>query len=132
MDGAVRGLSTSRTGPRQGRRLGSLSTARRGDQIAACLEELEHEYVTAVDGEGKPRFPPVVFERARAKPNRIAAKMNRPPKQKARPLAQLRAWWKTGAILISGAAVDVVDSLLWRARAAAVATQPLIRLPISP
>ncbi|MFF4827238.1 hypothetical protein [Streptomyces sp. NPDC001312] len=64
MDGPVRGLTTSRTGPRQGRRLGSLSTARRGDQIAACLEELEHGYVTVVDGDGKPRFLPVVSERA--------------------------------------------------------------------
>ncbi|MFB7115324.1 hypothetical protein [Streptomyces sp. NPDC056190] len=58
-----------------------MSTARRGDQIAACLEELEHQYVTVVDGDGdgKPRFLPVVFERARAKLNRIVAKMNRPP-----------------------------------------------------
>ncbi|WP_189135725.1 MobF family relaxase [Wenjunlia tyrosinilytica] len=94
-------------------------TARRSEQIAACLEELEHEYVTAVDGDGKPRFLPVVSERARAKLNRIAAKMTRPPKQRARPLAQLRAWWKASAILNFG--VELIDSLLERARAAAAA-----------
>ncbi|MFB6960886.1 hypothetical protein ACFCYB_28715, partial [Streptomyces sp. NPDC056309] len=65
----------------------------------------------------------MVFERARAELNRIAAKTNRPPKQKAPPLTRLHAWWKTGAILISGAAVDVIDSLLERAGAAAVAIQ---------
>lgn len=54
-------------------------TSRRSDQIAACLAELEHEYVTAVD-DGEPTFLPVVSERARAKPNQIAAKMTRPPK----------------------------------------------------
>ncbi|WP_285440119.1 MobF family relaxase [Streptomyces sp. ISL-24] len=96
-------------------------TARRSDQIAACLEELEHEYVTAVDDDGTPRFLPVVSERARAKLNRIAAKMTRPPKQKARPLAQLRAWWKASAILTSGVAAGVINSLLEYARAAAAA-----------
>ncbi|MEV5009198.1 MobF family relaxase [Streptomyces sp. NPDC056159] len=96
-------------------------TARRSDQIAACLEDLEHEYVTAVDDDGTPRFLPVVSERARAKLNRIAARKTRPPKQKARPLAQLRAWWKASAILSSGVAVEVINSLLERARAAAVA-----------
>ncbi|MFI6730194.1 hypothetical protein NRF20_45920 [Streptomyces sp. R-74717] len=94
-------------------------TARRGEQIAACPEALEYEYVTAVDGEGKPRFLPVVSERARAKLNRGAALKTRPPKQKARPLARLRAWWKASAILISGVALDVIESLLKRARAAA-------------
>ncbi|MCP9946800.1 relaxase domain-containing protein [Streptomyces somaliensis] len=54
-------------------------TARRSDQIAACLAELEHEYVTAVDDDGEPRFLPVVFERARAKMNQIAARKTRPP-----------------------------------------------------
>ncbi|MFI1293333.1 MobF family relaxase [Streptomyces sp. NPDC020792] len=96
-------------------------TSRRGDQIAACLADLEHEYVTAVDGDGELRFLPVVSERARAKLNRMAAKMTRPPKQKARPLAQLRAWWKASAILTSGVAADVINSLLEHARAAAAA-----------
>ncbi|MFJ4329090.1 MobF family relaxase [Streptomyces tricolor] len=95
--------------------------ARRSDQIAACRAELEHEYVTAVDDDGEPRFLPVVSERARAKLNRMAAKMTRPPKQKARPLAQLRAWWKVSAILTSGVAADVINSLLQHARAAAAA-----------
>ncbi|GGP32426.1 hypothetical protein GCM10018980_68420 [Streptomyces capoamus] len=49
-------------------------TSRRSDQIAACLAELEHEYVTAVDDDGELRFLPVVSERARAKLNRMAAR----------------------------------------------------------
>ncbi|MFF5426402.1 MULTISPECIES: hypothetical protein [unclassified Streptomyces] len=65
-------------------------TARRGDQIAACLAEPEHEYVTAVDDDGEPLFLPVVSERARAKMNQITARKSRPPKQKTRPLARLR------------------------------------------
>ncbi|MFE7652227.1 relaxase domain-containing protein [Streptomyces bottropensis] len=48
-------------------------TARRSDQIAACLAELEHEYVTAVDDDGELKFLPVVSERARAKLNGMAA-----------------------------------------------------------
>jgi conjugative relaxase-like TrwC/TraI family protein len=96
-------------------------TARRSDQIAACLTELEHEYVTAVDDDGEPLFLPVVSERARAKLNAIAARKTRPPKQSARPLAQLRAWWKASAILTSGVAADVITSLLEYARAAAAA-----------
>ncbi|MFJ9472522.1 MobF family relaxase [Streptomyces caniferus] len=96
-------------------------TSRRGEQIDACRQELEREYVTAVDDEGNPKFLPVVSERARAKLNRIAAKMTRPSKQKARPLAQLRAWWKASAILTSGVAADVINSLLEYARAAASA-----------
>ena len=95
-------------------------TSRRSDQIAACLTELEHEYVTAVD-DGEPLFLPVVSERARAKMNQIAARKTRPPKQSARPLAQLRAWWKASAILTSGVAADVITSLLEHARAAAAA-----------
>ncbi|MFI9429215.1 relaxase domain-containing protein, partial [Streptomyces achromogenes] len=87
-------------------------TARRSDQIAACLAEPEHEDVTAVDDDGEPRFLPVVSERARAKLNQIAARTTRPSKQSARPLAQLRAWWKASAIL---------TSFLEHARAAAVA-----------
>ncbi|MEU5825715.1 relaxase domain-containing protein [Streptomyces sp. NPDC047803] len=59
----------------------------RSDQIAACLTELEHEYVTAVDDAGELRFLPVVSERARAKLNQIAARKTRPRKQPARPLA---------------------------------------------
>ncbi|WP_146228961.1 MobF family relaxase [Streptomyces sp. NWU339] len=94
-------------------------TARRSDQIAACRQDLEHEYVTSVDDDGEPRFLPVVSERARAKLNRIAARKTRPAKQRTRPLAQLRVWWKTSAILTSGVAVDVINSLLERARAAA-------------
>ncbi|MGW1007726.1 MobF family relaxase [Streptomyces sp. NPDC002520] len=96
-------------------------TSRRSDQIAACLEDLEHEYVTAVDDDGELKFLPVVSERARAKLNQIAARKTRPPKQKTRPLAQLRAWWKTSAILTSGVAADVITSLLEYARAAAAA-----------
>ncbi|WP_327242272.1 hypothetical protein [Streptomyces sp. NBC_01320] len=46
--------------------------------------------------------------------------MTRPPKkQKARPLAQLRADWKKSAIDTSGVAVDIIESLLEHARAAA-------------
>ncbi|MGW2426167.1 hypothetical protein ACWC0C_44395 [Streptomyces sp. NPDC001709] len=78
-------------------------------------------YVTAVDEDGEPKSLPVVSERARAKLNGIAAKMTRLPKQKARPLAQLRAWWKASAILTSGVAVDVINSFHEYARAAAVA-----------
>ncbi|WP_256919263.1 MobF family relaxase [Streptomyces hilarionis] len=96
-------------------------TSRRSDQIAACLEDLEHEYVTAVDDDSELKFLPVVSERARAKLNGIAAKMTRPPKQKARPLAQLRREWKESAIRTSKVAVDVINSLLEYARAAAAA-----------
>ncbi|MGW2515179.1 relaxase domain-containing protein [Streptomyces scopuliridis] len=96
-------------------------TSRRSDQIAACLSELEHEYVTAVDDDGELKFLPVVSERARAKLNQMAARKTRPPKQKALPLAQLRAWRKTSAILTSGVAADVITSLLEYARAAAAA-----------
>ncbi|MEE1807611.1 hypothetical protein [Streptomyces sp. BE133] len=45
---------------------------------------------------------PVVSERACTKLNRIAACKTRPPKQRARPLVQLRTWWKASAILSSG------------------------------
>ncbi|MEV7659605.1 MobF family relaxase [Streptomyces anulatus] len=95
-------------------------TARRSDQIATCLAELEHEYVTAVDDDGEPRFLPVVSERARAKLNQIAARKTRPPKKgMARSLVQLRADWKQSAILTSGVPADVISSLLEYARAAA-------------
>ncbi|MFC9625808.1 MobF family relaxase [Streptomyces sp. NPDC056930] len=96
-------------------------TASRGEQIAACLEDLEHEYVTAVDDDGNLKFAPEVSEQARAKLNQIAAKVTRPPKQQARPLAQLRERWKASAVLSSGVAVDVINSLLEHARAAAAA-----------
>ncbi|MEU1519013.1 MobF family relaxase [Streptomyces sp. NPDC005811] len=96
-------------------------TSRRSDQIAACRADLEHEYVTAVDDDGNLKFAPEVSEQARAKLNRMAARMTRPPKQQTRPLAQLRAWWKTSAILTSGVTVDAIDSLLERARATAAA-----------
>lgn len=96
-------------------------TSRRSDQIAACMEDLEHEYVTAVKDDGTLKFLPVVSETARAKLNQIAARKTRPPKQKTRPLAQLRAWWKASAILTSGVAADVITSLLEYARAAAAA-----------
>ncbi|ALO91298.1 TraA-like protein [Streptomyces hygroscopicus subsp. limoneus] len=94
-------------------------TSRRSDQIAACLAELGHEYVTAVDDDGEPRFLPVISERARAKLNGIAAKMTRPPKQKARPLTQLRREWKQSAIRTSKAAIVIINSLVEHARAAA-------------
>ncbi|WP_405434507.1 MobF family relaxase [Streptomyces anulatus] len=97
-------------------------TARRSNQIATCLAELEHEYVTAVDDIGEPKFLPVVSKRARAKLERIAARKTRPPKkEKARSLAQLRADWKQSAILTSGVAASVIHYLLEHARAAAAA-----------
>jgi conjugative relaxase-like TrwC/TraI family protein len=98
-------------------------TSRRSDQIAACLAELEHEYVTAVDDDGELKFLPVVSERARAKMNQIAARKTRPPKRKTRPLAQLRKEWKESAIRTSKVAADVINSLLEHARAAAAAIQ---------
>ncbi|WP_326594506.1 MobF family relaxase [Streptomyces sp. NBC_01803] len=101
-------------------------TSRRSDQIAACLTELEHEYVTAVDDDGEPRFLPVVSEWARARLNQMAARKTRPPKQTARPLAQLRERWKASAILTSGVAVGVINSLLEYARAAAAAIRARI------
>ncbi|WP_435240253.1 MobF family relaxase [Streptomyces sp. YPW6] len=97
-------------------------TAQRSDQIASCLSELEHEYVTAVDDDGEPKFLPVVSERARAKLIQIAARKTRPPKKgRARSLAQLRADWKASAIRTSGVPADVITFLLEYARAAAAA-----------
>jgi hypothetical protein len=96
-------------------------TSAGSDQIAACLEDLEHEYVTAVDDNGELKFLPVVSERARAKLNQMAARKTRPPKQKTQPLAQLRKEWKDSAIRTSKVAVDVINSLLEHARAAAAA-----------
>ncbi|MDJ1645212.1 MobF family relaxase [Streptomyces pakalii] len=97
-------------------------TALRSDQIATCLSELEHEYVTAVDDDGEPKYLPVVSERARTKLNTIAARKTRPRKKgKARSLGQLRADWKASAIRTSGVPADVISSLLAYARAAAAA-----------
>lgn len=45
--------------------------------------------MTADGGDGEQQFLPVISGRASAKLNRIAAKMTRPPKQKARPSAKL-------------------------------------------
>ncbi|TDU67054.1 MobF family relaxase [Streptomyces sp. KS 21] len=94
-------------------------TAIRGEQIAACLTDLEHEYVTAVDDDGELKYLPAVSERARVELMRIAAHKTRPPKPKARSLTQLRADWKQSAIDTSKVAADIIDSLLERARAAA-------------
>ncbi len=96
-------------------------TAKRGEQIAACLTVLETEYVTAVDDDGELKYLPAVSERARVELMRMAAHKTRPPKQKARPLAQLRADWKQSAIDTSKVAADVINSLLKVARAAAFA-----------
>lgn len=96
-------------------------TARRGEQIAACLKELETEYVTAVD-DGELKYLPAVSERARVQLNKMAARKTRPPKkQKTRSLAQLRADWKQSAIDTSTVAADIINSLLAHARAAAAA-----------
>ncbi|MFB8351516.1 MobF family relaxase [Streptomyces niveus] len=96
-------------------------TARRGEQIAACLKELETEYVTAVGDDGELKYLPAVSERARVHLNKMAAHKTRPPKKKARSLAQLRADWKQSAIDTSKVAADIINSLLERARAAAAA-----------
>ncbi|MFE3249822.1 MobF family relaxase [Streptomyces sp. NPDC059209] len=97
-------------------------TARRGEQIAACLKELETEYVSAVGDDGELTFLPAVSERARVQLNKMAAHKTRPPKrQKTRSLAQLRADWKQSAIDTSKVAADIINSLLERAHAAAAA-----------
>ncbi|MFK0045917.1 relaxase domain-containing protein [Streptomyces sp. NPDC090741] len=101
-------------------------TARRGEQIEACREDLEREYVTAVDDNGEPKFLPVVSERARTKLNQMAGRKTCPPKRKTQPLAQLRVWWKTNAILNSGVKASIIDSLLEHARAAAMAIRARI------
>ncbi|MFI2215169.1 MobF family relaxase [Streptomyces sp. NPDC020141] len=94
-------------------------TARRSDQIAACLADLEYQYVTAVDDQGNPKFAPRVSERARAKLNKMAARQTRPPKRKkARSLARLREIWRKSAIRTFGP--ELIDSLLARAAAAAI------------
>ncbi|MFF5638278.1 MobF family relaxase [Streptomyces sp. NPDC012825] len=95
--------------------------SQRGREIDLCRQELEHEYVTAVDEDGNLKFAPVVSEQARTKLNRIAARKTRPPKPEAHSLTQLRADWKASAKEFLGEAADLVDSLLERARAAAAA-----------
>ncbi|MFC7934047.1 MobF family relaxase [Streptomyces cinereoruber] len=95
--------------------------SKRGHEIDLCRQELEQEYVTAVDEDGNLKFGPVVSEEARTKLNRIAARKTRPPKPKARSLAQLRIDWRAGAKEFLGEAAHLVDELLERARAAAAA-----------
>jgi uncharacterized protein YaiI (UPF0178 family) len=92
-------------------------TSSRGAQIAVCLADLEHEYVTATDDDGNLKFAPVVSERARAKLNRIAARQTRPAKPAARSLAQMRDDWRASAQDFLAAGADLIDSLLERARA---------------
>ncbi|MFF8939158.1 hypothetical protein ACF08O_31450 [Streptomyces paradoxus] len=94
-------------------------TALRAQRMADVMEQ---RGVTAAQA-AELKFLPVVSERARAKLNQMAARKTRPPKQSARPLAQLRAWWKASAILTSGVAVGVINSLLECAIAAAAATR---------
>ncbi|MCF1597750.1 relaxase domain-containing protein [Streptomyces muensis] len=96
-------------------------TSRRSAQIAACLTDLEHEYVTATDDDGNLKFAPVVSERARAKLNRIAALKTRPAKPRPRSLTQLRQDWRDSARAFLAAGADIIDYLLERARAAAPA-----------
>ncbi|MEV5049341.1 MobF family relaxase [Streptomyces griseoincarnatus] len=93
-------------------------TSRRSAQIAACLTDLEHEYVTATD-DGNLKFGPEVSERTRAKLNRIAALKTRPAKLRPRSLTQLREDWRDSARTFLAAGADLIDSLLELARAAA-------------
>ncbi|MFE0776791.1 MobF family relaxase [Streptomyces sp. NPDC058861] len=95
--------------------------SQRGHEIDLCRQELEYEYVTAVDEDGNLRFGPVVSEETRTKLNRIAARKTRPPKPEARSLAQLRADWRASAKEFLGEAGHLVDTLLERARAVAAA-----------
>ncbi|WP_432197091.1 MobF family relaxase [Streptomyces sp. bgisy027] len=94
-------------------------TSRRSAQIAACLTDLEREYVAATDDDGNLKFGPEVSERARAKLNRIAALKTRPAKPRPRTLTQLRQDWQESARDFPAAGADLIDSLLERARAAA-------------
>ncbi|WP_331745839.1 MobF family relaxase, partial [Streptomyces sp. NBC_00872] len=96
-------------------------TSRRSAQIAACLTDLEHEYVTATDDDGNLKFAPEVSERTRAKLNRIAARKTRPSNLRPRSLTQLREDWRASAQTFLAAGADLIDSLLERARAAAAA-----------
>ncbi|MFI1622385.1 MobF family relaxase [Streptomyces lydicus] len=96
-------------------------TSRRSEQIAACLAELEREYVTATDDDGNLKFAPEVSERARAKLNRIAARKARPAKPQPRSLEQLRDDWRAGARAFLAAGAHLIDTLLERAHAAATA-----------
>lgn len=96
-------------------------TARRGEQIAACLQELEREYVTATDDDGNLKFASELSERARAKLNRIAARKTRLAKPQPRSLEQLRDDWRASARAFLAAGAHLIDSLLESARAAAAA-----------
>ncbi|OKI46080.1 hypothetical protein AMK15_35875 [Streptomyces sp. MJM1172] len=70
-------------------------TRRRG-QIAACLSEREHEYVTAVDDDGVLPLLPVVSEKARARLNRIA-RMPRALSRRMLGVWSMRRSWCTGS-----------------------------------
>ncbi|MEU5599749.1 relaxase domain-containing protein [Streptomyces sp. NPDC020298] len=94
-------------------------TSRRSDQIAPCLPELEHEYVTATDDDGNLKFAPEISERTRAKLNQVAACKPRPAKPLPRSLTQLREDWRDSARAFLAAGADLIDFLLECARAAA-------------
>ncbi|MEH0441951.1 hypothetical protein QBA74_41810 [Streptomyces scabiei] len=96
-------------------------TARRSDQIAACLEGPGARVRHCRRRRRELKFLPVVSAGARAKLNGMAARKTRPPKQKTQPLVQLRKEWKESAIRTSGVAVDIINSLLEYARVAAAA-----------
>ncbi|MFI9080936.1 MobF family relaxase [Streptomyces sioyaensis] len=96
-------------------------SSRRSEQIAACLTDLEREYVTATDDDGNLKFALEVSEPARAKLNRIAARKTRPAKPQPRCLAQLRDDWRASARAFLAAGAHLIDSLLESARAAAAA-----------
>lgn len=92
-------------------------TSCRSAQIAACLTDLEREYVTATD-DGNLKFGPEASERTRAKLNRIAALKARPTKPRPRSLTQLRRDWRDSARAFLAVGAYLIDSLLDRARAA--------------
>ncbi|BBC28954.1 hypothetical protein SGFS_002450 [Streptomyces graminofaciens] len=85
-------------------------TSSRSAQIAACLTDLEHEYVTATDDDGNLKFGPAVSERTRAKLNRIAARKIRPAKPRPRSLTQLREDWRDSARDFLAAGAYLIDS----------------------
>ncbi|MFF4658950.1 relaxase domain-containing protein [Streptomyces sp. NPDC001381] len=82
-------------------------TSRRSAQIAACLTDLEHEYVAATDDDGNLKFGPEVSEWTRAKLNRIAARKTRPAKPRPRSLTQLREDWRDSARAFPAAGADM-------------------------
>jgi hypothetical protein len=83
-------------------------SATRREQIDAALEGITDKYVKKHG-----RLP---GERARHGLGRWAAQDTRRAKKTPKPLGQLRAWWRTSAILRFGKAM--VDGLLERCRAA--------------